>query len=150
METLLTSAHRLPPFIPSVLTWTPTCKQKHQLLDRDPESEMECTYQDALHHNMTAECIFVSSASMFCERLSSQLAAQEEKQKNAQKKQGKLVGDGLPRLLTSDKFHNHVVEHKKAIVDEEVVREEQHKQRDEQMEVMAAWKESETAWLEQN
>ncbi|KIK84662.1 hypothetical protein PAXRUDRAFT_152869 [Paxillus rubicundulus Ve08.2h10] len=141
-ETPLTSAHRLPPFVPSELTWTPTRKWKHQLLDRDPENETELTYQNALRQSYTcedqstAELTKMHSAvvlqSMFCDRLSSQLAAQEEKQKkNAQKKKGKLVGDGLPRLLTSDEFHNHVVEHKKAIVDKEVAWEEWRKQRDE-------------------
>ena len=68
---------------------------------------------------------------MFYERLSSQLAAQEEKQKSAHKKKGKLVGDGLPRELTGDEFHGWVVEHEKVVVKEDKAWEERHKQRDE-------------------
>ena len=138
-ETPLTSANRLPQFIPSPLT--PTRRRKHQLLDVDPKNETERTYQDALHQSYTredqskAELIRVQSSvvlqAMFCERLSSQLAAQEEKQKSTHKRKGKLIGDGLPRLLTGDEFHGRVVEHEKVVVEEDKAREEQRKQRDE-------------------
>jgi len=157
-ETPLTSANRLPQFIPSPLT--PTHRQKHQLLDVDPKNETKRTYQDALRQSYTredqskAELIRVQSSvvlqAMFCERLSSQLAAQEEKQKSAHKKKGKLVGDGLPRLLTGDEFHGRVVEHEKVVVEEDKAREERRKQRDERVEVMGPWKEAETARLERN
>ncbi|KAH7890277.1 hypothetical protein F5I97DRAFT_1799668, partial [Phlebopus sp. FC_14] len=49
--------------------------------------------------------------SMFCNRLSSQLATQEKRQKK--KKKGQLNGDGLPRLLTSNKFYNRVIKHQR-------------------------------------
>ncbi|KAF9227986.1 hypothetical protein BS17DRAFT_662519, partial [Gyrodon lividus] len=91
------------------------------LLDMDPKNETERTYQDALRQSYAredqskAELTRMQSnvmlQGMFCERLSSQLAAQEEKQKSVHKKKGKLVGDGLTRLLTSDEFHERVVEH---------------------------------------
>jgi hypothetical protein len=158
LETPLTSTNRLPAFIPSPLT--PTRKRKHQLLDTDPENETELTYQDALRQSYAcedqskAELTRMQSTvvlqSMFCERLSSQLAAQEEKQKSAHKKKGKLVGDGLPRLLTGDEFHNRVVEHEKATVEEDMVREERRKLRDERTEVLGPWKEAEAARLERN
>jgi len=138
-ETPLTSANRLPQFIPSPLT--PTHRRKHQLLDMDLKNETECTYQDMLRQLYTcedqskAELIRVQSSvvlqAMFCERLSSQLAAQEEKQKSTHKRKGKLIGDGLPRLLTGDEFHGRVVEHEKVVVEEDKAREEQRKQRDE-------------------
>lgn len=76
------------------------------------------------------------------------MATQEEKQKDAHKKKEKLVGDGLPRLLTSDEFHDQVVEHEKVAVEEVKVWKEQCKQRDEQTEVMGPWKKAEAAQLE--
>ncbi|KAF9229912.1 hypothetical protein BU15DRAFT_12101, partial [Melanogaster broomeanus] len=65
-------------------------------------------------------------------------------------KKGKLVGDGLPRLLTSDEFHSQVVEYEKVAVEEELAREERGKQRDEPTEAMGSWKEAEAARLERN
>lgn len=44
---------------------------------------------------------------MYCKMLSSQLAAQEEKK--LARKWEKLVGDGLPRLLTGDEFYHSVL-----------------------------------------
>ncbi|KAF8841211.1 hypothetical protein BDN67DRAFT_901904 [Paxillus ammoniavirescens] len=76
---------------------------------------------------------------MYCDGHSEQLAAQEEKRKQAKK--GQLNGDGLPRLLTSDKFHKCVVEHHKANEDEAITRENHQRQWDAQAGVMAEWKE---------
>ncbi|KAG2745961.1 hypothetical protein P692DRAFT_20740298, partial [Suillus brevipes Sb2] len=45
--------------------------------------------------------------SMFCDRLSHQLTAQEEKKQNS-KRGGQPVRDGLPRLLTGDGFYHRV------------------------------------------
>ncbi|KIK80222.1 hypothetical protein PAXRUDRAFT_83028, partial [Paxillus rubicundulus Ve08.2h10] len=66
------------------------------------------------------------------------------------KKKGKDIGDGLPRLLTSDEFHSQVVEHAKVAVEEELVQEEQCKQWDEQTEAMGLWKEVEAVQFERN
>ena len=119
------STHSLPAFIPTPIT--PTCKQKHELLEREPESAKEKLYQEALHNAYECETYYKSSLagmqstvvlqSMFCDRLSSQLAAQEEK-KNS-RKSGQLIDNGLPRLLTGDEFHSHVVEHQRAAEEEE-------------------------------
>jgi len=49
---------------------------------------------------------------MYCKTLSSQLAAQKEKK--LARKWEKLEGDGLPRLLTGDKFYCSVVDHNNA------------------------------------
>ncbi|KAG1775880.1 hypothetical protein EV702DRAFT_941050, partial [Suillus placidus] len=49
---------------------------------------------------------------MYCKTLLSQLAAQEEKK--LARKWEKLVGDGLPRLLTGDEFYHSVVDHNNA------------------------------------
>ncbi|KAG6374888.1 hypothetical protein JVT61DRAFT_3617 [Boletus reticuloceps] len=50
---------------------------------------------------------------MYCAKLRGQLAHQEEKKKTGQKK-GKILGDGLPRLLSGDAFFHQVVEHEEA------------------------------------
>jgi hypothetical protein len=46
---------------------------------------------------------------MYCSMLRGQLAHYKKK-KNTPKGVGKLVGDGLPRLLFSNKFYEQVVE----------------------------------------
>ncbi|KIK93316.1 hypothetical protein PAXRUDRAFT_12733 [Paxillus rubicundulus Ve08.2h10] len=56
--------------------------------------------------------------SMYCDHLSGQLAAQEEKQKK--QKKGRLNGDGLPRLLTGEEFYTRVVEHEEATEQEKI------------------------------
>ncbi|KAG1792386.1 uncharacterized protein BJ212DRAFT_1293252, partial [Suillus subaureus] len=65
---------------------------------------------------------------MFCNRLSSQLALQEEKKQG--KKQEQLVGNGLPRLLTGDAFYTSVVKHQKAAEEEAVALETHWQERD--------------------
>ena len=46
---------------------------------------------------------------MYCDRIQKQLQGQEKKKDKA--KEGHLVGDGLPILLTGETFHGRVVEH---------------------------------------
>ncbi|KAF9232929.1 hypothetical protein BU15DRAFT_67020 [Melanogaster broomeanus] len=92
--TPLTSAHRLPQFMPSPITPT-RHKCTNPLLNEEPANEKEHAYQVALHESYARK-----------------LAAQEEKRKK--KKKGQLNGDGLPRLLTGDEFYNRVVAHQKA------------------------------------
>ncbi|KAF9224097.1 hypothetical protein BS17DRAFT_753132 [Gyrodon lividus] len=85
----------------------------------EPRNARETAYQTALHELEAREANFKSALlgmqstvvlqGMFCERLSGQLAAQEEKLKK--RKKGQLNGDGLPRLLTGDAFYGLVVEH---------------------------------------
>ncbi|KIK80834.1 hypothetical protein PAXRUDRAFT_157583 [Paxillus rubicundulus Ve08.2h10] len=87
LETPLTSTHCLPAFILSLLT--PTRKWKHQLLYRDPENKTVLMCQDELwqlyacEDQSNAELTRIQATAvmqlMYCERLSSQLAAQEEK-----------------------------------------------------------------------
>ncbi|KAI6097707.1 hypothetical protein EV401DRAFT_1879686, partial [Pisolithus croceorrhizus] len=99
-------------------------------LEREPENDVEHAYQDALQLSLArenqakAELVGMHSTvvlqSLFCGRLSSQLAAQEEKQKEQKKRKGKLVGNGLPRLLTGDEFYSQVVEFEKSAADEEL------------------------------
>ncbi|KAG2116479.1 uncharacterized protein F5147DRAFT_768849 [Suillus discolor] len=107
---------------------TPTHKQKHNLLETEPESAKEQLYWDALCSTYDCKTHYKSALvgmqstiilqSMFCDWLSSQLAAQDKKKKKT-KKGGQLVGDELPRLLMSDEFHHHVVEHQRVAEEEE-------------------------------
>ncbi|KAF9238112.1 hypothetical protein BU15DRAFT_48011 [Melanogaster broomeanus] len=85
---------------------------------------------------------------MFCDRLSGQLAAQEEKRKR--KKTGQLNGDGLPRLLTGDEFYNRVVEHQNACEAEKVAQEDRRKRKDEQSELLTEWRKAETERKKRN
>ncbi|KAG1887390.1 hypothetical protein F4604DRAFT_1571342 [Suillus subluteus] len=85
---------------------------------------------------------------MFCDRMSSQLAAREEKRKG--KKREQLVGDGLPRLLTGDEFYNSVVEHHKAADVEAAAQENCRQERGEHASLMKVWKEEDGKWLEWN
>ncbi|KAI6046734.1 hypothetical protein EDC04DRAFT_2557462 [Pisolithus marmoratus] len=108
--TPLTSVNQLPAYQP--LPLTPTQKQKHTLLDHEPVSELEHTYQEALHQSLAHEDQYKASTvemqsvlvlqTMHCNRIMSQLAAHEEKEKEKKKRKGKLMGDGLPRLLTGE------------------------------------------------
>lgn len=85
---------------------------------------------------------------MFCERLSSQLAGQEEKQRK--RKKGQLNGDGLPRLLTGDDFYNRVAEHERTSAIEEAARQARKRQRNERAGLMDPWKQAEKERLERN
>ncbi|KLO14686.1 hypothetical protein SCHPADRAFT_813887, partial [Schizopora paradoxa] len=62
--------------------------------------------------SIQASCVLQS---LYCERLRSQLNAKEKKA-TEKKGSGKLVGDGLPRLLTADDF----VERVRAFVDRQL------------------------------
>ncbi|KAF9233925.1 hypothetical protein BU15DRAFT_90164 [Melanogaster broomeanus] len=85
---------------------------------------------------------------MFCERLSSQLAAQEEKQKK--RKKGQLNGDRLPRLLTGDAFYSLVVEHEEMSANEEEACKACKKLRDKRAGLMEAWRDADKKRLERN
>ncbi|KAG2343757.1 hypothetical protein BDR05DRAFT_849165, partial [Suillus weaverae] len=76
---------------------------------------------------------------MYCKTLWSQLAAQEDKK--LARKQEKLVGDGLLRLLTGDEFYCSVVDHNNAADAEVAAHESRRQERDEQASLMKAWKE---------
>ncbi|KIK10643.1 hypothetical protein PISMIDRAFT_33559, partial [Pisolithus microcarpus 441] len=146
--TPLTSENQLPAYQPSPLT--PTRKQKHTLLDREPASELEQTYQEALCQSLAREDQYKASTvemqsvlvlqTMHCNRIMSQLAAQEDKEKKRKKRKGKLMGDGLPRLLTGEAFYNRVVEFENAAAEEEVQRENRRKQKESRAEALGAWK----------
>ncbi|KAH7917347.1 hypothetical protein BV22DRAFT_1135484 [Leucogyrophana mollusca] len=87
-------------------------QQDRNLLEREPTTEAERQLQDALRElewceeNAKRKMIGMQAAAVlqtkYCNRVQSQLATQEKKKT---KKNGtKLVGDGLPHLLTGDIF----------------------------------------------
>ncbi|KAF9220160.1 hypothetical protein BS17DRAFT_787995 [Gyrodon lividus] len=118
----------------------------------------ETAYRTALRELEACEANFNSALlgmqstvvlqGMFCEWLSGQLAAQEEKQKK--RKKGQLNGDGLPRLLTGDAFYGLVVEHEETSAIEKVTHKARKKLRDERAGLMEAWKEADKKQLERN
>ncbi|KZP23536.1 hypothetical protein FIBSPDRAFT_684112, partial [Athelia psychrophila] len=81
---------------------------------------------------------------MYCDLLRKQLTHKEEEKKKGKGK-GRLVGDGMPRLLTSDEFYERVVEFQAAQEREDTekaVRKAARKDRDG---VLGPWRDRETA-----
>ena len=111
---LTSESHRVPEYTPSLIS--PTRKRTHELLGESPQNTKEQAYQHALrgsyedwyHREERYKTALIGMQSfailhvMYCDRLTAQLAAQEERQKK--KKKGQLNGDGLPKLLTGDEF----------------------------------------------
>ena len=75
---------------------------------------------------------------MYCSMLRGQLA-HYEKRKNAPKGMGKLVGDGLPRLLSGDEFYERVVEFTDRQKRTELEKAERNEAREGRAEVMKEW-----------
>ena len=90
----------------------------HHLLEKEPTTEMEKQLQSALHdaqeENAYNKGVITGLQSTsilngtYCDLVHSQLAAQEHKKKS--QKKGKLVGDGMLRLLSAEMFVQQVVE----------------------------------------
>ena len=75
---------------------------------------------------------------MYRSMLQGQLAHYKKK-KNTPKGVGKLVGDGLPRLLSSDEFYEWVVEFADRQKRTELEKAEQNEAREERAKVMKGW-----------
>ncbi|RDB28659.1 Pogo transposable element with KRAB domain [Hypsizygus marmoreus] len=80
----------------------------------------------------------------YCTKLRFQLAHREEKKKNPKGK-GKLVGDGLPRLLTGDDFYEWVVEFTNWQREEERKKKEKKQERARLKVAVDEWKKGEDA-----
>jgi hypothetical protein len=103
----ITANDQLPVFAP--LQMSPTHKRRHELLEREPEDSVEKDYQDALHESynrearLKMEVIGLHAAGVlngiYCNRLHSQLAAQEEKEQNAKKKKRQIDGGWLTKVF---------------------------------------------------
>ncbi|KAG0700691.1 hypothetical protein DFH29DRAFT_1000931 [Suillus ampliporus] len=84
----------------------------------------------------------------YCDRVCGQLAAQEDK---AGRKRGtRLVGDGLPCILTGDVFVAQVITHENAMEAEAKEKEMRAKRRAEHSEELAQWKIEEIERKERN
>jgi hypothetical protein len=110
------STSRLPTF--DTFSVSPDVPRNADLLDMIPTTDHEQKLQRALREANEREayhkgCIVGLQASAilngaYVDVVRGQLEAQEEKKKK--KKKGRLVGDGLPRLLTAAAFVNRVVQ----------------------------------------
>ncbi|KAF8906161.1 hypothetical protein CPB85DRAFT_1314271 [Mucidula mucida] len=76
---------------------------------------------------------------VYCKSLREQLAFQDEKKRKGKGK-GKLVGDGLPVLLTSDEFYERVVEFEKAQIQKERGKEERAANKESLQKELEEWK----------
>ncbi|KZT09185.1 uncharacterized protein LAESUDRAFT_624937, partial [Laetiporus sulphureus 93-53] len=112
--------------IPALNTFmiSPAKKHHQELLDSSPQTKHEKELQDALHEATVHEACYKSllrgqQAAMilqfgYCMRVKCQLATREEKEQlEKQKGKGKIVSDGLPRMLTDDAFVEIVAEHER-------------------------------------
>jgi hypothetical protein len=86
---------------------------------------------------------------MYCSMLRGQLSHYEKK-KNIPKGMGKLVGDGLPRLLSGDEFYERVVEFTDRQRRTEKDRAERNEARDERVEAMKVWHKADEERKRQN
>jgi hypothetical protein len=124
---------QLPP-IPTALI-SPRKPHNVDLLREQPTTDLERRLQQALRdaneRDMQRKDVLagLQSAtvlqSKYCEEVRSQLAGNEEKKRGTKK--GRLMGDGLPRLLTNPAFIDRVAEHEgnqKREVQEKMARKE--------------------------
>ncbi|KAI8973978.1 hypothetical protein BD414DRAFT_424962, partial [Trametes punicea] len=70
---------------------------------------------------------------------------QSQAEKEGQKRR-KLVSDGLPRLMTGDKFFSSVVEHNAAQEKEKAEKEARKAEKEKHQEALEEWKKLKAAW----
>ncbi|KAF9027322.1 hypothetical protein BDZ89DRAFT_935987, partial [Hymenopellis radicata] len=92
------------------LAITPSTANELRLLTALRESEAEKQYLRQRTTELQAANILNE---VYCKTLRERLAFQETKKQKGKGK-GRLVGDGLPVLLTGDEFYERVVEFEKA------------------------------------
>lgn len=142
-KTPLTSSHHLPEYTPMAVS--PTRRYCHELLLDEPQGGREQAYQVALQESYAQIDAYKSALigtqatavlqGMFIGRLSSQIQAQEDKQKR--QKKGKLNADGLPKLLTGETFRKRVDEQAAATERDKAERENRRQRKDAQSELIA-------------
>ncbi|EIN03599.1 hypothetical protein PUNSTDRAFT_77752 [Punctularia strigosozonata HHB-11173 SS5] len=135
-------------------------KPKHaDLLTKSPETEREALLQHALHKSevnaaylkgqLLGQQAGMVLQSLYCERVRRQLATQEKKEDKAGKKK-RIMGDGMPKLLTSDEFVQLVIDHEEAELETERTKARRRKLAEKRAKLMEKWKEDEKARLERN
>ncbi|TFK23857.1 hypothetical protein FA15DRAFT_593413 [Coprinopsis marcescibilis] len=90
------------------------------LIDAPPQTKSEAVLIAALselkvENENLKHCLIELQATnilneTYCNKLRMQLAGKEEKATRKGEKRGKLMGDGLPHMLTDDEFYERVVE----------------------------------------
>ncbi|KAJ7438774.1 hypothetical protein B0H11DRAFT_1689936, partial [Mycena galericulata] len=118
------------------------------------EEELQNSVRELLATNKNQKSQMISMQSSlvlngaYCDLVRGQLAAQEEDKKA--KKSGRLVGDGLPRLLTSTEFVRRVVAFHEAAEAKEAELLQRKATRTERSEAMNEWKELERVRKDEN
>ena len=138
----------IPPRFHAV-TVSPMKRRYSRALDREPSTAYEGELQDHLRkaherENVFKQVIFELQAasvlhSLFVDRVHDRLEGQGEKEESAPKKR-KLLGNGLPKLLTQDEIFSVVAEHE---AEQERERELQAKKKadtERHKKALAAWK----------
>jgi hypothetical protein len=86
----------------------------------------------------------------YCNKLRFQLAVKEEKQKGKGKGKGRLMGDGLPKMLTSDEFYEKVAEFSEWKQQEEAHKQAQMESRGQWQAALKEWEANEVTRKEEN
>jgi hypothetical protein len=143
----IASTSAQPPAFNTVML-SPAKGHYQRLLGLEAVTVHDLEYQAALREAEVREAHFkgviagLQSAALlqgrYCDTLHHQLAAQEEK--SLSKKKGKLVGDGLPRLLTDPEFIMRVQDHEDTQEREAVELETRKANREMRAEAMKEWK----------
>ncbi|KAG8759844.1 hypothetical protein FRC11_001297 [Ceratobasidium sp. 423] len=87
-----------------------------------------------------------------CRLLQGQLAAKEDRieARRLAKGKGKLLGDGLPQLLTGGKFYRHAVEHNEQVAAKAKAQEQKKEEAAEKKQLKGGWLASDQACKEEN
>ncbi|KZV95161.1 hypothetical protein EXIGLDRAFT_584956, partial [Exidia glandulosa HHB12029] len=125
----------------------------NEMLTYQPVTRMEALLQALLHtavgvHSAQRSSLLQAHATMvlqntYCARVKGQLAPNEKKAKAGKAK--RLMGDGMPQLLTGDEFYQRVVDHDDVAVQEQVQRGLWEEARGAYEAAVADWKRSEAA-----
>ncbi|KIJ08197.1 hypothetical protein PAXINDRAFT_60948, partial [Paxillus involutus ATCC 200175] len=124
---------------PNLLAIEPNTKNEVLLLGALREAEERCEAYKQRVITLQAQTVLNEA---YCNKLHFQLAFQEEKKKNPGAP-GKLVEDGLPRLLSGDEFYEKVVEFTKWQKEKEVQKETRQAEREELKAANDEWKKNE-------
>ncbi|KIK97140.1 hypothetical protein PAXRUDRAFT_136881 [Paxillus rubicundulus Ve08.2h10] len=124
---------------PNLLAIEPNTKKEVLLLGALQEVEECCEAYKQRVITLQAQAVLNEA---YCNKLHFQLAFQEEKKKNPGAP-GKLVEDGLPRLLSGDEFDEKVVEFTKWQKEKEVQKETRQAEREELKAANDEWKKNE-------
>jgi len=146
-----------PPTIDPIMI-SPPKPQYSDLLTYHLQTEREKLLQLALHDvevrdayqkgQLRGQQATIVLQMMYCERIRQQLAKQEEKKEK--RKKGRLMGDGLPRLLNDAEFVAWVLEHEEMQREEATVKSKWKVTREKQSSVLKVWNAQENSRKERN